>query len=76
MSELKALPGQTICQPRPLRRACPFCLGNMRLSFHNESVIREHVSHSPNEFCKMLDLHVASARKLEATVLAWEGGAR
>lgn len=65
-----------ICQPRPLRRACPFCLGNMRLSIQGESVILEHVSYSPNEFCKLLNLHLASARKLEATVMAWEGGAR
>ena len=60
----------------PLRRACPFCLGNVRLSVSCNSSMLEHEIFSPNEFCKLLNCHVQGVDKIVQTMTAWEGGAQ
>jgi hypothetical protein len=60
----------------PLRRACPFCLGNVRISVSCNSAMVEHEVYSTNEFCKLLNLHVQGADKLNDTIASWERGAR
>jgi hypothetical protein len=59
----------------PLRRACPFCLGNVRISVSFNSAMLEHEVYSTNEFCKLINLHLQGVDKLAQTIVAWDRGA-